>query len=120
LIFDEIENFDDKLLHAAHNSPICWKKKTTCNHAIDDCREGIKTATQSSSCLLWIAFPHTTTSSKKKKDLAHVRSDANCGPYSFSKHRQQKKSARSKKENGQSALFLRYFLGVLLAGSKTS
>jgi hypothetical protein len=96
------------------------KKKTTCNHAIDDCREGTKTATQNLPVVYCGSLFRTQQAVKKKKDLAHVRSDANCGPYSFSKHRQQNKSARSKKENGQSALFLRYFLGVLLAGSKTS
>jgi len=107
LICDEIENFDDKLLHAAQQSDLLKKNLHATMQLTIPGREQ-KTATLSSSCSLWIAFPHTTRS-KKKKIWRMCEADANCGPYSFSKHRQQKKSARSKKRTG-SPLYFKFHL----------
>jgi hypothetical protein len=65
LICDEIENFDDKLLHAAQQSDLLKKNVHATMQLTIPGREQ-KTATLSSSCSLWIAFPHTTRSKKKR------------------------------------------------------
>jgi hypothetical protein len=78
LICDEIEKNDDKLLHAAQQSDLLKKKlHATMQLTIAGREQKQRHYVPVVYCGSLFRTQHAV---KKKKDLAHVRSDANCGP----------------------------------------